>query len=670
MRFEDILTPRVDKVQLVNRFGAEPNIVGTVHVTTTHLIFRADDGSKEIWIANGLIGSVERGSLSIVGCPLIIRCKHFQILSLLIKSDKACQDLYVTLQRCSRPENRNELLAFENRDLIEDLPGWSRLDWDIEFGRQGVSDAWGCNKINLGYQNCDTYPERLWLPTSANANVVVGSTKFRSRGRLPVLTYFYRPTGAVICRCAQPLTGFSARNVEDEKLMELIGKASGTGEVLYMIDTRPKINQMVNKAQGKGYEDERNYTNMRLVTFDIDNIHVMRQSQQKLLEAVTKTTSITDYIKTLDSSGWLKHVRSIIECGIFIADALAKGMSCVVHCSDGWDRTSQVVAVAQLILDPFYRTIHGFQVLVEKDWLAFGHKFDDRCAHLGAQNDEALKEISPVFTQFLDCVWQLLQQRPMDFQFNERCLIEMHEHAYSCQFGTFIGNCQKDRKDLNLSKRTKSLWTYFNSKQDDYLNPFYKPNRVSCLVNLDTRAAAFSVWHSLYNRFDDGLLPKENLSETTMSAIAHVGVLESQITQMRVRIAELKGLCGRGSSVSTSMVDSGHDSSGTNSEAAGDLEDGKLTNRLLSQESGVYEQTHQSSGVLKEDEDLIRFNVRWQPLRNARRCASQQCLAEFPSAVDRRIHCFTCGRIYCRRCIKMCDVRRELVCVGCKRETA
>lgn len=102
-----------------------------------------------------------------------------------------------------------------------------------------------------------------------------------------------------------------------------------------------QINQMVNKAQGKGYEDERNYTNMRLVTFDIDNIHVMRQSQQKLLEgilksqltfssepisAVTKTTSITDYIKTLDSSGWLKHVRSIIECGIFIADALIKGV--------------------------------------------------------------------------------------------------------------------------------------------------------------------------------------------------------------------------------------------------------------------------------------------------------------------------------------------------------
>jgi len=29
----------------------------------------------------------------------------------------------------------------------------------------------------------------------------------------------------------------------------------------------------------------------------------------------------------------------------------------LVHCSDGWDRTSQVVALAQLMLDPYYRTI-------------------------------------------------------------------------------------------------------------------------------------------------------------------------------------------------------------------------------------------------------------------------------------------------------------------------
>lgn len=35
-----------------------------------------------------------------------------------------------------------------------------------------------------------------------------------------------------------------------------------------------------------------------------------------------------------------------------------EGQHVVVHCSDGWDRTPQVVALAELLLDPFYRTIN------------------------------------------------------------------------------------------------------------------------------------------------------------------------------------------------------------------------------------------------------------------------------------------------------------------------
>lgn len=47
----------------------------------------------------------------------------------------------------------------------------------------------------------------------------------------------------------------------------------------------------------------------------------------------------------------------------------------MVHCSDGWDRTGQLTSLAMLMLDGYYRTIRGFEVLLEKEWLSFGHRF-------------------------------------------------------------------------------------------------------------------------------------------------------------------------------------------------------------------------------------------------------------------------------------------------------
>lgn len=37
--------------------------------------------------------------------------------------------------------------------------------------------------------------------------------------------------------------------------------------------------------------------------------------------------------------------------------SMMKGVNVIVHCSDGWDRTSQLSALTQLLLDPYYRTM-------------------------------------------------------------------------------------------------------------------------------------------------------------------------------------------------------------------------------------------------------------------------------------------------------------------------
>lgn len=76
-----------------------------------------------------------------------------------------------------------------------------------------------------------------------------------------------------------------------------------------------------------------------------------------------KNPTMNSFLSGLESSGWLRHIKSILDTSQFIAEALEEGISVVVHCSDGWDRTAQVCSLASILLDPFYRTISGYQVI-------------------------------------------------------------------------------------------------------------------------------------------------------------------------------------------------------------------------------------------------------------------------------------------------------------------
>ena len=62
-----------------------------------------------------------------------------------------------------------------------------------------------------------------------------------------------------------------------------------------------------------------------------------------------------------------------------------------------------MISLVQILSDPYYRTIAGFKVLIEKDWLAFGYRFSYRGNHTQPQQ----QAIAPFFFQFLDCVHQV-----------------------------------------------------------------------------------------------------------------------------------------------------------------------------------------------------------------------------------------------------------------------
>lgn len=213
-----------------------------------------------------------------------------------------------------------------------------------------------------------------------------------------------------------------------------------------------------------------------------------------------------NFLQELANTNWYLYISQILKGTLLVQHLMIiLNQSCLVHCSDGWDRTSQICALAKLINDPFYRTLKGFIILIKTDWLNFGHKFADRNGTFGAT--DKLDERSPIFLQFLDCCYQLLTQFPAEFEFNENFLLKIAKHFNSGMFGDFFLNCDHDRdKEVNIGTKTKSIWSLFvleNEKFNDnifvYKNVNFSPK--IRYLQPSSHIVKLKIWRNLYLEF-------------------------------------------------------------------------------------------------------------------------------------------------------------------------
>ncbi|XP_041926782.1 myotubularin isoform X1 [Alosa sapidissima] len=451
---------------------------GKVFITNFRLYFKSDgDHVVVLDVPLGAISRVEKmGGASSRGensYGLDITCKDMRNLRFALKQEgHSRRDIFEILFRYAFPLSHGlPLFAYLSQEKFDEN-GWHVYKPMEEYRRQGLpTDKWRISFINEDYKLCDTYPTILVVPFKATEDDLQKVATFRSRCRIPVLSWINKENQAVIVRCSQPLVGMSGkRNKDDERYLEMIREANGTTK-LTIFDARPNVNAVANKATGGGYEGDDAYQNAELVFLDIHNIHVMRESLKKLKDIVYPNVEEAHWLSSLESTHWLEHIKLVLSGAIQVADKVSSGNSVVVHCSDGWDRTAQLTSLAMLMLDSHYRTLRGFQVLLEKEWIGFGHKFASRIGH--GDKNHADQDRSPIFLQFIDCVWQMTKQFPTAFEFNERLLMVILDHLYSCRFGTFLYNCENVRDNNLLRTKTVSLWSLVNSDTSSFINPFY-----------------------------------------------------------------------------------------------------------------------------------------------------------------------------------------------------
>jgi myotubularin-related protein 9 len=416
--------------------------------------------------------------------------------------------------------------------------GWLIFNIEEELNRMECPpNKWRISSVNSNYTVCPSYPARCIVPMEIDDNTLIKVSKFRQAGRFPVLSYYHSSKESAILRSGEPLVGVGERRSKED--IGLLKASLSTGKRGFILDLRTATEVKQRKARGGGIEVEAHYPHWRRVHCPIEHkLPFLQDSLIKLLDACTdKEVSSSNWLSKLDSSMWLTHVTKILTAACTAAQCVERdGSSVLLHDTIGYDGTVQVACLAQVLLDPWCRTINGFKILIEREWLSSGHPFGDRCGQIGFQGSEQ----APIFLLFLDCVWQVMQQFVFAFEFNETFLRVLFENSSSSCYGTFLGNNEQQRNVLNVSARSVSLWTYLAVPDvaSKLINPIYE--RHSSVLWPSVAPQSIILWSGLYLRWEGGPEPMTDYDAEVQRVVTKHRRMRQDLDRCKEELQQLR----------------------------------------------------------------------------------------------------------------------------------
>uniref|UniRef100_A0AAQ6A5I5 Myotubularin phosphatase domain-containing protein n=1 Tax=Amphiprion ocellaris TaxID=80972 RepID=A0AAQ6A5I5_AMPOC len=343
-------------------------------------------------------------------------------------------------------------------------------DWDREIKRTSASE-WRVCSINESYAISPSLPEYIVVPVSlADQDLKQYSLYFTDR-RIPLWCWNH-PNGSALVRMACIVDPLHQRKI-DQRIFTAITKShTQRSEVI-----RSDLDKCLPNIQ----DIQSAFVKVRQICV----LDPFEESEER-------------WLSSIDNSRWLEYVRAFLKHSAEIVYYLeGKNVSVILQEEEDRDLNCVVSSLVQLMLDPHYRSLIGFQSLVQKEWVMAGHRFLDRCNHL----KKNYKEESPLFMLFLDCVWQMMNQYPAAFEFTEAYLTVLSDSMWIPLFSTFLFSSPKQRaQHLMDFAKNKAIpqgedqvvyfppvweWSQQFSIKDQTLfnNPMYVGKGAACVQN-------------------------------------------------------------------------------------------------------------------------------------------------------------------------------------------
>ncbi|MDP2437791.1 MAG: hypothetical protein Q8P67_18780 [archaeon] len=181
---------------------------------------------------------------------------------------------------------------------------------------------------------------------------------------------------------------------------------------------------------------------------------------------IADASRISDWIRAYRRTAWPDIVSSFLSASYLVSNAISIRSIGMVS---GSDSRRVLLSLAQLILDPAFRTSLGFCRLVYKQWVLGGYLFrpDLRLLPRTVRGHPIgiCDNSSSFFLLFLDAVHQLTLILVDQFEFSSSFLIEIFDCVHSAKFSTFL-----DGSD------TSPCWDPLLSIAPQHLNPLFTNN--------------------------------------------------------------------------------------------------------------------------------------------------------------------------------------------------
>lgn len=455
--------------------------------------------------------SIPRGILE----ELVIYCKDFRELHFQFgyrTPQSECVQISIAIAQSYQELSTDHLLSIQrdsttswrcdNDSLIrKDVFGTQMFetlqDWDDELMRMGAL-GWRVSLVNERFDMSTSLPKYNMVPsTLLDTDLQKAFTLFNER-RIPRLCW-HQPRGSDFLRMAY-FQANSDPEKEDIRIVEMLMLACHSQCVLVDVtDELPNPSEILTA-----------YVKLRNLCMGYES--PTADSDEK-------------WLSTLENTHWLEYVRLCLKKSWEVASLLAERCLCaVLQEPEDRDLNCLVASIVQVMSDPHFRTVRGFQSLIQKEWVVAGHQFRQRFNFVHDKD----KEESPVFLLFLDCIWQLLQQYPASFEFTEAFLLALHDSTHVPFFSTFLSDSQRERQKTNQHLLSTQSYTPVNG----WCNPSNRENLMSGNYLLNKEKASLPAvweWSLQYDSHQQALFTNPYYSDSTENTVLN-GSLDIQGT--------------------------------------------------------------------------------------------------------------------------------------------